>query len=240
MATNNAIFFMFWVYVYISINRKNMRNQISFKANINVIPYDKFRKLWDTQKPTSAYQGEIPSVGQITGTEGMACCTGGAFNNGRSSAAFHYASTKPWSYNPTWVPDYIKFLGDKDKIKGFLTGGYLEDFPTLDYFRNLFQQSGISHSIIFGHINGEDSFRGGKCPLATNFFYSLKDDTYHVAVYPENNINSVSKLLQMFQVIKIADGDKLFINGQEVSRSLLDKVHEIVAKRIIKSPKTLW
>lgn len=212
-----------------------MRQQISFKSRIEFVSYDNFNKLQEAHNPKSAQMGLFPAGGKTVGTNYMANCIGGSLNSDKFAFGFHYANTHGLSYDERWIPLCKTTFGDDTPVKGFLTGGYDEGTPILEYFSELFKKLGIKHSIISGRIGGWEKPLPGKTNLATNWFYSIKNDTHYVASVFDNNINSPAKLLKAFKVVHIEDGDELIIGGKEVSKPMIKKIHEIVTKRLAKS-----
>lgn len=207
-----------------------MTSKISFTSNIKIVPNDEFEKQWKIHNPQNAQMKQKPIISSNSGTKHLACCIGIGLSNKKNASSVSHYPTKKDCPN-VWIDETVKILEDNKEVKGLITGGYSGDCGLLKEFVKPLNSFGVYPSIVYGRKNGWKQMDAG-----TDFFYSLKEDTYFITTYPNHKINSISQLLKTFRTIEIQNNDKLFISNKEVNMKILNRLKNIekIKRNIIK------
>ncbi len=205
-----------------------MDNRISFTSNIRFINRKKFVDtvgdvlsqtgkfhLFRTQNiivdPNKESYSYLPKL--ITKAV-RTCSAGGLVNPGESSCIFHFFDT-PMEANIDALKNIVNSVKPKN---GLLIGGKrVMDSPySLKNFENI-------EKFLKDKVQNLSIFKEHKFFLSQSSFYYTRDtDTYMIFSHyldnqnTEQEVTTLNKLLKIFGEIKIAKGDRLFIENKEI------------------------
>lgn len=205
------------------ITNKNNQN-ISFKSNIKFISPLKFRKYHDKGYYIGFLHNQSNLIkGDNFYTEAIATCTGGGLVNPKNEAAgFHIWDDK---VNLKNMHDILvkMFRVVKNPERALLIGskemnGSPYSLSIFSKFKEAFLKRIPNVTLFEKHLYRRS---------ATNFHYSVKDDTWLISTLyiPEaeklivapKHVKSLKTLREAFENIKIAKGDRLFVGNKEIT-----------------------
>lgn len=196
------------------------RNNISFKSNIKFVPIE-LERLNLRGKEIGFLPGEQNCIkASEFVTYGIKTCTGGGLViPGQEALGFHYLDA---SFSKFFkINKFIKDLGSQiQPERGLLVGGkraalfgYIFSIRNFKTFKKGLEKLTKNLSIFECH----------KYPFSqTGFHYSLENDTWtlcHSFINEKGAIDYVKNLDDLkkcYKKIQIADGDRLFIGGEEI------------------------
>ena len=187
-----------------------MKN-ISFKSNINFVSSKKFFRKF--KKGQYIDEEKDQTVSDEFYTMNVATCTaGGIIIPHKKAYGFHFSDSRSYVFANSASTEYNEearglIIGSKQRIHRPYS---IQNFVEMQKFmlkemRNLsvFQQ----HRYTKEHAN---------------FHYSLKDDTWTINTRFQElgrsiEVLDLKSLVKAFKTIKIAKGDRLFLDGKEVT-----------------------
>lgn len=187
------------------MNISNKNFGVSFTSKIVIDNIKNFyEKVYYNSK--EAYSESI-SEGDSIGTLGLATCIGGGITNRNTCYVFHYSS--PGKAQLCSIDEKIKILERENEKPGiFITGGYYPWYLSKIYFDRVMdkiKEYKDNTTIIWVQKNLE----------STSIHYDVKKDTWTLANY-DADINSLEDLKKVYEIVKIADGDELWLGGKKV------------------------
>jgi len=193
-------------------------NMISFCSKINFVSEKEFYDQKDriqhcdgaSREATTVYMDEPLKINNGLFTIGANTCTAGGFTNGKKGAMFHCNSM----YYDDSLKNAVNELKDNDKqLNGLLVGSERDGIKEyFDNFINIFKNLSVKTSIFRGQNNW-----GG-----TSIVFSADDDTWYLYACerPVRSkpvvVDSVEKLKNFYEEIKVSDEDELWINGKKI------------------------
>ena len=179
---------------------------ISFTSKIVVV--DKFKTFLDFMYDDKNKRCEIDETikGKDLYTLRAATCLAGGATNQKDCFMFHYC--EPTTAEVGDVCDKFESLSrDDKKANALITAGFADGASSKRYydkFMNRFKPTNIEPSILWGQENGD-----------TSVHYSAEKDTWTLYCDKEK-INSFDDLKKAYKIVKIADGDELWINNKKI------------------------
>ncbi|SRR5574344_884257 len=222
------------------MNINGQNQNISFKSNINIVSFMKYVKLRGNLHPKyidySACIDEFIKTDKLLDTDKIRTCTAGAVvgKNGlfplfgeKTACGFHFLDLK---ITDKEAEDRVKFLMSQiERPKNVLLIGSknlkssLHSIPFFNKIENEFLNIMDNVSIFKTHKLEYNQ---------THFIYTGIDDTFTVCVNSArpledrgiDDVKDIYDLASRFEKIRIANTDKLFIDGKEVSRKIFEPI----------------
>ena len=219
-------------------------SNVRFSSKIQVVSqeeFDCFNEPELAKRGLSAdspwtYRERVPYATEAITTDAFNCNAGG-ITNGEHLAMFHINSV-----DSRWDPhhpdedcqatlaalnnDIRKLKAEHPNPRALLTGGYRckLNSPELKVFLlDLFEHWGIPVSILWGQPTGLIRSSSIHYACASDTWSLLNESWSKSLLTAESSVNSLNDLKKAYSHIHIADGDQLFIGGQEIP-------HELAAK----------
>lgn len=202
--------------------KRSMDNSISFKSKIKFVKNTEFF-MNHNKGQFIGFRHDVPNILKSDRfyTEAIRTCTGGGLVNPQKGAlGFHLWDDKTNKKNFEKISmTMVRWLPSAER--GILVGSkkLLSSPYSIEQFSRLkeFLSNRIKKISMFEcHVHDDSQ---------THFSYSLKDDTWLLSsTYIDKDtgeyvlVDTIEKLRKAFAKIKIADGDSLFIAGQNVTR----------------------
>lgn len=206
---------------YVYYLKKNMNdNSITFTSNIHFVDRKIYSKL--VKKNSIGYWHNVSNILKADEfyTEGIRTCTGGGIVNlFKEAEGFHFWDDKTNEKNFAKIVNSL-FRFVKNPQRALLVGSKeLEGCPysikQFERFKKVFNER-IKDVTLFERHRYENS--------QTHLHYSLNTDTWTIfSQYRKSDdgrciqVKNLKNLRECFCHIKIADGDRLFIAGKEIS-----------------------
>ena len=190
-----------------------MNNNISFKSNINFVSARKFLRQFKKGEYIDFLNSgkEITFAPEFYTMTVKTCTAGGALTPHKNVLGFHFNDQIPLK-----VSTGMKGKSEEYE-RGLIIGakkakGYIYSLPNFIKMREFLSER-LQHLSVFERHRYPYSF--------SNLHYSLETDTWSVNTQFGNlkrwyDVINLKRLLMAFDKIKIAQGDRLFINGKEI------------------------
>lgn len=187
-----------------------INNTCSFTSKIVITNSDNFYKLMNDKKTKYSEQNIVK--GKNVCAAGVSTCIGGGATNKEEAMAFHFC--RPERKELEDIYESIKALEIKGKKPNiFITGGLSPWDMSRIYFDNVIEkleEFKKSTTIIWGQKKGD----------FTNAYYDAIKDIWTV-YHSGQKINSLKDLQDIYEIIRLADSDELWIAGKKISSKLL-------------------
>ena len=212
-----------------------MNENVSFKSRINFVDRATFNKLKNGIK--ILYKHDVPNIikDKTFYSEEIRTCTGGGLVKPFVEADGFHLMDDVLNFNNLHDILVYLFRYVKDAERGLLLGS--KELGSRPYSVRIFEKI---KKAFMTRLPNVSIFEGHTYSQAqTHFSYSLKDDMWTICseYRPLNTqellpVKSLPELKKVYREVSIADGDSLFINGNEITP---DMAPEIFQKKSLKS-----
>lgn len=210
-----------------------MNEKVSFKSRINFVDRAVFNKLKNGTQ--ILYKHDVPNIikdKEFFSEEIRTCTGGGVVKPFVEADGFHLMDDVVNFNNLHDIMVYL-FRYVKNAERGLLLGSKeLGRRPysvkIFEQIKKTFQKRLPNVSILEGHTYSQ---------AQTHFYYSLKDDTWTICSEYRpfdtkimNAVKSLPELKKVYRNVSIADGDRLFINGEEITPQMAPEIFQCTKK----------
>lgn len=196
-----------------------MNNQISFQSKIKFVDDKKLKRTINiTPRIITDIDFDVAYLRHSPNfkTDAIRTCTGGGLiKENKRSCGFHIYHSEHFNNCITGIFEALfkGFKPDRALIVGGKNApGYEFSMPNFNKIKDVITDN-VENVTIFEEHNYQVA--------ETSFMYSLSDDTWYLASSAMQkdkifNVKSLVDLKNMFRNIKIAKGDRLFIDEKEI------------------------